>query len=281
MSSYKVYTLYSGSGGNSVYVEAAGRKILIDAGKNAKALCSALCEIGSDIKEIEAIFITHEHTDHISALEVISKRYSIPIHIMSRSAAKIDRCKDSFASRCLVRHDDEYEVSLGDLSMRAFKTPHDSLMSVGYRIAFCDDEGTHSIGVATDIGYVTNGICSALLGCEAVVLESNHDVEMLNKGRYPYDLKKRILSNKGHLSNKDSAAFAAYLAENGTRSFLLAHLSEENNTPDIALDEYTSVIADPDIFIGVASPDVPTQLQIPGKEETAYAFREDNNGWNT
>ena len=273
----RIYTLYSGSGGNSTFIEAAGKRILIDAGKNAKALCSALCEIGSDISEIEAIFITHEHTDHISALEVISKKHSIPIHIMTKSAAKIDRCKDSFASRCLVRHDDEYEVSLGDLSMRAFKTPHDSLMSVGFRIDYTDADGPHSIGLATDIGYVTETISASLVGCEAVVLESNHDVEMLKNGSYPFDLKKRILSQRGHLSNKDSAEFAAYLAANGTRAFLLAHLSEENNTPDTALDEYTSAIADPSIFIDVASPDTPTQLHIPKKENMTYAFGEDNN----
>jgi phosphoribosyl 1,2-cyclic phosphodiesterase len=262
---YRLFTLYSGSTGNSVFLEAADKRILIDAGKNAKALCAALRDIGSDISEIDAIFITHEHSDHISALEVISKRHSIPIHIMTKSAAKIDRYEDSFASRHLVRHDDEYELSLGDLTVRSFKTPHDSLMSVGYRIDFCDSDGAHSIGIATDIGYVTKSIAASLLGCEAVVLESNHDIEMLNEGRYPYDLKKRILSKKGHLSNKESAAFAAYLAQNGTRAFLLAHLSEENNTPEIALDEYNSVIADPEVFICAASPECPTCLYIPKK----------------
>lgn len=269
---YRIYTLYSGSGGNSVFLEAQNTKILIDAGKNAKALCSALCQIGSDIKEIDAIFITHEHTDHISALEIISKRHAIPIHIMSKSALKIDRYCDSFASKCLVRHDDVFEVELKGVKVSAFKTPHDSLMSVGYRIEFSDEEGEHSLGIATDIGYVTKSIAASLLGCEAVVFESNHDIEMLKNGRYPYELKKRILSKQGHLSNKESAAFAAHLAENGTRAFLLAHLSEENNTPDIALDEYTSTIANADVFIGVASPDAPTELIVPKKETDTYAF---------
>ena len=269
---YRIYTLYSGSGGNSVYLEAEDTRILIDAGKNAKALCSALSAIGSDIGKIDAIFITHEHTDHISALEVISKRHAIPIHIMTESAAKIDRCRDSFASKCLVRHDDVYELTVNSVTVKCFKTPHDSLMSVGYRIEFSDNGGEHAIGVATDIGYVTKGIAASLCGCEAVVLESNHDIEMLKNGSYPYDLKKRILSKHGHLSNKESAAFAAHLAENGTKAFLLAHLSEENNKPDIAFDEYNSAIADPDIFIGVASPDIPTELIIPKKETDTYAF---------
>ena len=269
---YRIFTLYSGSGGNSVYLEANGTRILIDAGKNAKALCAALKSIGSDIDKIDAIFITHEHTDHISALEIISKRHSIPIHIMSKSAAKIDRCRDSFASNCLVRYEDVFETEVNGICVRSFKTPHDSLMSVGYRISFCDEEGEHNVGVATDIGYVTKNIAASLFGCEAVVFESNHDIDMLKNGSYPYDLKMRILSKQGHLSNKESAAFAAYLAENGTRAFLLAHLSEENNKPEIAFDEYTSAIADPDIFIGVASPDEPTELILPKKEKNSYAF---------
>ena len=269
---YKIYTLYSGSRGNSVFIEAKNTRILIDAGKNAKALCSALCSIGSDIKKIDAIFITHEHTDHISALEVISKRYAIPIHITAKSALKIDRYPDSFASKCLIRHDDVFEEEINGIKITAFKTPHDSLMSVGYRIEFCDEDGEHAIGIATDIGYVTKGIASSLCGCDAVVFESNHDIEMLKKGSYPYDLKKRILSKQGHLSNKESAAFAAHLAENGTRAFLLAHLSEENNKPDIAFDEYASTIADPDVYIGIASADEPTELIIPKKENDSYAF---------
>jgi phosphoribosyl 1,2-cyclic phosphodiesterase len=257
---YKIYTLYSGSRGNSVFIEAKNTRILIDAGKNAKALCTALCSIGSDIKKIDAIFITHEHTDHISALEIISKRYSIPIHITSKSALKIDRYPDSFASKCLIRHDDVFEEEINGIKITAFKTPHDSLMSVGYRIEFCEDEKKHSIGLATDIGYITKDICQGLCGCETVVLESNHDVEMLTEGPYPYDLKKRILSKRGHLSNKDSALLAAGLAKRGTRSFILAHLSEENNTPDTALDEFLSTVADSSVRVAVAHPEEPTEI---------------------
>ena len=138
-----------------------------------------------------------------------------------------------------------------------------------------DNDGMHSIGVATDIGYVTKGICKNLEGCEAVVLESNHDEDMLKNGPYPYDLKKRILSNRGHLSNKSSATFGAHLAAKGTKAFMLAHLSEENNTPDTALDEFISTIADPSISICVASPLQPTEM-ILNKEIAEYAFTQDN-----
>lgn len=263
MTEYRIATLYSGSRGNSVFVESRDTTILIDAGKNAKALCHALSEIGSDIEKIQAIFITHEHCDHISALEVISKKYSIPIHITEQSAKKFDRDPNAFIHRNLVRHSSpEYQVRVGNILVSSFRTPHDSAMSVGYRLEIDTDNGARSIGIATDIGYVTRGICRALEGCESVVIESNHDEDMLREGSYPYELKLRILSNKGHLSNKASAAFGAHLAARGTRSFLLAHLSEENNTPDTAYDEFISAIADDSISVSVASADLPTEMKI-------------------
>ncbi len=279
MSERRICTLFSGSGGNSVYIAAAGVRILIDAGKCARALCRALTDIGSDISQIDAIFITHEHSDHISALEVISKKHAIPIHMTDISATRFDSMPDAAVHRNIVRHECEFEVSVGEIEVRSFKTPHDSMMSVGYRIDFSDEAGSHSFGVATDIGYVTRGICRALEGCEAVVLESNHDEDMLRHGRYPQELKRRILSNRGHLSNRASAAFGAHLAATGTRAILLAHLSEENNTPDTALDEFVSVIADPTVTLAVAAADMPTELILSrGGEE--YAFCEDNIGGN-
>ena len=275
MSELKIYSLYSGSKGNSLYISAAGVEILIDAGKNARALSNALLDIGTDIKNIAAIFVTHEHTDHISALEVISKKHEIPVHITDISAKKLDKMPDSFVHKNLVRHDEIFEVNVEGLHITSFSVPHDSMMCVGYRIDFSDNDGMHSIGVATDIGYVTKGICKNLEGCEAVVLESNHDEDMLKNGPYPYDLKKRILSNRGHLSNKSSATFGAHLAAKGTKAFMLAHLSEENNTPDTALDEFISTIADPSISICVASPLQPTEM-ILNKEIAEYAFTQDN-----
>lgn len=261
MKSYRVCTLYSGSKGNSTYIRVGNTQILVDAGKNARSLCRALSEIGSDISEIDAIFITHEHTDHVSALEVISKKHLIPIHIAEKSAKKFDRDPSAALHKNLVRHDTEYEVCVGDLKVRSFKTPHDSLMSVGYRIEFCDDMGSErAIGVATDIGYITKGICSALEGCEAVVLESNHDEDMLRCGSYPYELKQRILSNRGHLSNKESARFGAHLCSCGAKGFLLAHLSEENNRPEIAYDEFVSSVADQGVAVAVAGAEEPTEL---------------------
>ena len=257
---YRLVTLYSGSRGNATFFSAKGTSILIDAGKSATALKAALRSIGSSIEEISAVFVTHEHSDHTSALDIIAKRSPRPIHIMDASAALYDRHPESCLHNALIRHTTLFSEKVGELTVKAFRTSHDSRMSVGYRIEFEDGGRTVSVGVATDMGYVTDEVIEGLSGCEAVVLEANHDVEMLMEGSYPYELKKRILSRKGHLSNADSAILAQTLANRGTKGFILAHLSEENNRPEIAYDEISSVLADMDVTLAVAAPDSPVEL---------------------
>ena len=259
---YRFLTLYSGSSGNSTLISDGNSTVLIDAGKSARSLCSALTAVGSGIEKIDAIFITHEHCDHVSALETLAKKHRIPVHITEGSAKKFDRYPDSPLHSVFVRHDTCFCETVGNITVRSFRTPHDSNMRVGYRIELEDEDGKHVLGVATDIGYVTEDIREGLMGCEAVVLESNHDIGMLDEGPYPYYLKQRIRSQKGHLSNKDSAIFAGELAANGTRGFILAHLSRENNHPQIAFDEINSVICDPSVCIVVADPDTPTELNV-------------------
>ena len=266
MIQYRICTLFSGSGGNAALIEAAGTRILIDAGKSARTLCRALSSVDCDPATLDAIFITHEHSDHVSALEVLCKKYRTPIHITEESAARFDRLPPSPLHDCLVRHTPRFSVAVGELRVQSFCTPHDSRMSVGYRIEFELDGIPHAVGLATDIGYVTEEIATALEGCEAVILESNHDVEMLKSGSYPYDLKKRILSRRGHLSNADSAVFSSHLAAHGTKAFLLAHLSEENNTPQLAYDAHVATLADPRLTVAVASAHEPTQLLFEEKE---------------
>ncbi len=260
MSNNSVYTLYSGSDGNSVYFNLAGHEFLIDAGRSARFLCNALKEIGADISKIEAIFITHEHSDHTAALEILEKYNSIPIHIASRSAEKLKSGKNQYLLPNLVTHPPLYTERLGCVKISSFETPHDSRCSVGYRVEFTDGEGEHKIGLATDIGCVTESLRRGLKGCQNVILESNHDVEMLLCGPYPEHLKMRILSERGHLSNVDCAAFAAELAQSGTENFLLAHLSAENNDPSLALSEVQAAVADENITVSVADRYTPTRL---------------------
>lgn len=257
---YRLVTLYSGSKGNAVFFSANGTSILIDAGKSASALCAALKSIGSSIEDISAVFVTHEHSDHTSALDILSKKNPMPIHVMDKSAEIFDRRPDSYVHSRMIRHLELFSERVGALTVKAFRTPHDSRMSVGYRIEFRDGEKTLSVGVATDMGYASDEVIEGLSGCEAIVLEANHDVDMLMEGRYPYELKKRILSRRGHLSNSDSAALALTLADRGTKGFILAHLSEENNRPEIAYDEISSALSDRSVTLAVAAPDTPVEL---------------------
>ena len=273
---YRIVSLYSGSGGNSTFIRVGGDAILIDAGKSARALCRALENIGEDIDNIKAIFITHEHTDHVSALEVIAKKHAIPIHITSVSAERFDERSTPCCFSRIITHPCEFCEQVGELQVRSFRTPHDSRMSVGYRIEL---DGC-AIGYATDIGYISDEIKANLLGCEAVVLESNHDVDMLMTGPYPRDLKMRVASKRGHLSNCECADFAIELAKSGTRGILLAHLSKENNEPSLALEEVERAVSDFGVRVLVADPDEPVELEVFDEEDAKNAEREVYNPWN-
>ena len=259
--SYRLCTLYSGSAGNATYLETRGARILIDAGKCTRTLIASLKSIGVDVDSLDAIFITHEHTDHVAALEVLTKKHPIPVHILLKSAQRYAKNPPEALCSCLVLHESApFTAKAGDVTVTAFATPHDSRASVGYRLEFPDGEETVSVGLATDVGYVTDAVRRGLTGCESVVLESNHDEEMLMYGPYPYDLKLRIRGKRGHLSNRDCADFAAELAGQGTKNFLLAHLSEENNYPDLAHDETHSTLAGFDTTLRVAAPHQVTML---------------------
>ena len=262
MEKTRICSLYSGSKGNSVFIEAGGAKILIDAGRNAKQLCAALSSIGEDIDNIDAIFITHEHNDHVAALQVLSHKHSIPIHLTLQSAQIFNGLRDEKLCLCLnVYEKSSFTSSVKGLTVKAFPTPHDSMASVGYKLTFTNGDGEEiSIAYATDTGYVTDKMLKNMLGAKYAVIESNHDLDMLRDGPYPVDLKARIASRHGHLSNADCAALASALAINGARAIMLAHLSEENNLPELAFNETRGAVADDSVKIAVASQYEPTWL---------------------
>lgn len=262
MQNVKICCLYSGSRGNSTFVSAGGAKILIDAGKSAKALCSALNDIGENINDIDAIFVTHEHNDHISALRVLSHKHQIPIHMLLNSAYVFNGLYDEKLCSCLqLYRGNGFETDVNGLHVKAFQTPHDSRAAVGYRLEFDGENGESiALAVSTDTGYVTEIMRENLLGCRAAVIESNHDIGMLENGPYPYELKVRISSKRGHLSNVDCAALAAELYESGTKHIMLAHLSEENNLPELAFNESFAAIADGGFNLKVARQDEPVWL---------------------
>ena len=224
MNGIKITPLFSGSGGNCTYIESEGAKILVDAGVCARRIVRALSLCETDIDEIDAIFITHEHSDHTSGLRVLCNKRNIPVHITRPSFHALP-----FGIPA-VTHDVVFTVNVGDLTVKSFPLSHDTACCVGYTF---EKEG-EKVSVMTDTGYVTDEAVYALAGSRRVLIECNHDISMLRRGSYPRYLKDRILSKEGHLSNDDCAAFCAFLASHGTEDFILAHLSKENNTPDLA-----------------------------------------------
>ncbi len=258
---YRFCTLYSGSTGNAAYLETPHTRLLIDAGKCTRTLLASLSSIGVAIDTVDAILVTHEHSDHVASLEVLAKKHPIPVHILYESALRYSKNPpEALCGVLQIYRAAPFTVTVGDVSIRAFPTPHDSRASVGYRFEFPVADRLVRLGFATDIGYVTKEIREGLAGCEAVILESNHDPEMLMNGPYPYDLKLRIRSRRGHLCNRDCAELCAELAEEGTTHFLLAHLSETNNLPELAYDEVHSTLGGGFEVLRVASPDRVTML---------------------
>lgn len=227
-----ICTLFSSSGGNCAYIRNKGEEYLIDAGVSARAIETSLKTLGTSLANIKAVFVTHEHSDHIRGLEIISKYYRIPIYAPSLSCSAIGQ-SSMHTLLCLNRLDAPDAVDFCETSFKPFATPHDSASSCGYVVNL----GEKRVGLATDMGYITKSIAEALSACRAVIIESNHDIDMLKNGSYPYHLKKRILGDYGHLSNESCAGFLPYLIACGTKSIALAHLSAENNTPAVAFAE--------------------------------------------
>lgn len=232
------YSLFSGSSGNCIYLEDKNTRILIDAGGSMKKIGESLSRLSVSLSEIDAIFVTHEHSDHTKGLPMLAKHYSIPIYAQ-RGVAKelylslLDKSPADAASfaRCIRTVETEEEYEVGSLLITPFSTPHDSVESQGFVV------GERELGIATDLGHVSDSVRHYLTGCKSVILESNYDLEMLYNGPYPPYLKDRVASENGHLNNTDSARFACKLVENGCENLTLFHLSEENNTPECALAE--------------------------------------------
>jgi len=233
----RICPLFSSSGGNSFYISSSGNSLLVDAGMNAKQLEIAIESIGESAEKIKALLITHEHSDHISAVRVFASRYNIPVYASEGTLKGMESIFDCSKLNLNEISFDGFEAA--GMKVVPFHTSHDSRESNGYRIETPD---SRSIAVATDMGYVSEDVRRALLGCDAVLLESNHDLGMLRCSSYPYHVKRRIMSGVGHLSNDSCAEFARELVENGTTRLILGHLSRENNDPLLAYQTTKSVL---------------------------------------
>lgn len=240
--------LFSGSSGNCVYIAMGGVRLLVDAGVSASRIEAQLAEIGVDIDEIDAILVTHEHVDHIRGLGVLCRRHRLPVYanegtwngILQKEAGIPDGCKRTFYTG-----EDFY---IGPLNVHPFPIPHDAMEPVGYAIG-C--QGMRC-GVATDIGHLREDWMEAVSGCQALVLEANHDVEMVRRGPYPQRLKQRILGRRGHLSNEDCAKALLALAAKGAQAVFLSHLSADNNLPELAYNTVCEALAGAGYAVGEA-----------------------------
>lgn len=251
----RICPLFSGSTGNSTYISTAAGGLLIDAGASYKALCGAIAAAGGSTDTLRAVAVTHEHTDHIKGLRVLLKSLCIPLIASPQTLAALtalgavpDGTKTLSATQA---------IDLGGLEIRQFETSHDCAGSGGYVVTLPDGRRA---AVCTDLGVVTDSVRAALTGCEAVVIESNHDVTMLKNGPYPPPLKLRILSDSGHLSNAACAAELPGLVRGGTTRIILGHLSQKNNLPMLALSAAKAALIDAgitpgrDCLLSVAAP---------------------------
>lgn len=230
-------TFFSSSSGNASCVVCGDTAVLFDCGKSAKTVMTRMREAEIPADRVRAICITHEHSDHISALTVLSGKLQCPIYAPPKVAAYIEA---NCAPRSEVRVIESGSLAVGDLSITPFETPHDSLQSVGYLVHTADER---TIGIATDLGHLTPEIEQRLLGCDLVLLESNYDARMLQLSSYPYPLRQRIGGPNGHLCNDDCAGFLPRLVESGTTRLVLGHLSRENNTYERALATAQAALA--------------------------------------
>lgn len=236
--SLTIAPLFSGSSGNSILLRSKNARVLIDAGVSCKKICEELEKTGTDIRGIDGILITHEHSDHIKGLDVISRKFGVPIYANENTwDAIMPSLKDIDKKNVRIITTDDFYIK--DINIKPFSISHDAADPFGYTLC----SGGKYISTLTDLGKVTKEVLENVKRSSIVLLEANHDENMLIAGSYPYMLKKRILSGKGHLSNEAAAKAALYLAINGVKGILLGHLSQNNNIPDIALSAVTGFLA--------------------------------------
>lgn len=239
-------TLCSSSSGNSTYIGHAGGGVLIDAGLNAKRLTMALDSIRVNPESIKAIFVTHEHSDHIGALRVFASKHGIPVYATPGTLEALNAADHLRGVEAFSVHGGS--VDIAGMEISCFHTSHDSAESCGYTVLLPDDR---RISVVTDTGYITDDIVENVTGSDLILLESNYDRKMLENGPYAYYLKQRILSKTGHLSNDDCAAAACHFVKTGTTRLVLGHLSRENNTPGAAFEKTNTALSEMGAIDGI------------------------------
>ncbi len=224
----KFTTLYSGSSGNCAYISSGDEYLLVDMGKSCRTTLTALKALDAPISGLKGVLVTHEHSDHVSGLNVFLKKYNVPVY------GSADTLDFLYSNRLVPDGAELFDIDgkaeqIGGFCVQSFETSHDSVACRGYRIELPDGK---SAAIATDLGYVSDEVLANLLLADIVSLEANYDLEMLMHGSYPYYLKTRIASSRGHLCNEECAETILKLMQNGCKKFALCHVSKENNTPE-------------------------------------------------
>ena len=234
-------SIASGSSGNCIYTGTENCGILIDAGISAKRIEQGLASIDRDIKEIKGIFVSHEHSDHIKGIGVLARKHHIPIYGTSGTfeAIKHTSCLGAIDEELYHVIHAEETVQIDDLAVKPFKISHDAAEPVAYRM----ECGSKSAAIATDLGFYNQEIVDKLQNLDVLLLESNHDTHMLQVGGYPYPLKQRILSDRGHLSNESAGKLLCHLLHDDLKAVFLGHLSKENNYEELAYETVKLEIA--------------------------------------
>ena len=250
--------LGSGSKGNCVYIENERTSILIDGGFSGKEIEARLRQIDRSAEDLDAIFVTHEHHDHICGVGIMSRRCKIPVFANPGTFAGAEKRLKKLHKRCEFTTGEQF--SFQDLHIRSFATSHDTNDPVG----FIFSNGHSSVGFCTDTGIATRLIQTRMMKCNGLIIEFNHDPEMLKTGPYPPALKQRVRSSHGHLSNEDAASLLSTIFHDQMERVVLAHLSETNNTPDLALRAALSAFPD--------EPEVRKRLQISEQRRPTSLF---------
>lgn len=239
-------SLASGSSGNCQYIETDRIKLLIDAGLSGRKIENSLKSIGISPEDINGILVTHEHKDHIKGVGILSRRYNLPIYANESTwkAMANDIGEISINNIKIFKTEEEFELK--DLAILPFKTSHDSIEPVG----FCFYYKNVKLSLVTDTGYVSEDIKNKIYNSDLLVIESNHDIEMLKMGRYPWFLKKRILGDTGHLSNDLAGEVISEVFSGKRQKVLLAHLSKENNFPELAYQTVVNILREKGIKLG-------------------------------
>jgi phosphoribosyl 1,2-cyclic phosphodiesterase len=239
-------SIASGSSGNCIYVASSHTRLLIDAGLSGKRIEAGLGELSLTGYDIDALLVTHEHNDHVDGVGIMSRRYDIPVYATEGTWDKMPEKVGKFKHGNQNALYSGESLIINDLCITPFEIPHDAAQPVGY----CISDGKSKITVATDIGHITDEVKDSIKGSSVLLIESNHDVDMVKTGPYPYPLKQRVLGEFGHLSNENCGKMLKEVISDELKYVFLGHLSNENNTPILAFETVKAVLEAEGVTVG-------------------------------